>query len=153
MTKTQNYNSRFLLENDSHTGKFVEFLSGRNNQFLCDPRHWEREFLWKLNSRLVDFLRIAAAVYFTDSIRHRDRNHINYGCSRSLGIQIEVFDHDFWSSHEVMASLHGCLDFLSGDLWDISFISATSKFDLKLLPFSSDLKLITEEPIICLYSG
>jgi len=68
-------------------------------------------------------------------------------------MQIEVLDHDFWSSQEVMDSLHVCLDFLSGDQWDIRFSSAPSQFDLGFLPFSSDWKPLTDKPIICLYSG
>ncbi len=153
MTETQSYQFKFLLEGESCNENSIEFLSGRSNQFLCDPRHWEKIFLWKLTPRLVDLLRIAVAVYFTDRISHRDRNHINYGWSRSLRMQIEILDHDFWSSQEVMDSLHSCLDFLSGDQWDICFSSASSQFDLGLLPFRSDLKPITEKPIICLYSG
>lgn len=153
MTETQSYQFKFLLGDESGNNCNKAIMSGRQNQFLCDPRHWARTFPGKLTPRLVDLLRIAAAVYVTDRISRRDRLHADFGWSRSLKMQIEVLDFEFWSSQETMGSLHRCLDFLSGDQWDISFSPTSSPFDSGLLPFSSDWKPLTENPVICMYSG
>lgn len=45
-------------------------------------------------------------------------------------MDVEVFDIDFWHRAEVSDCLHRCLDFLSGDSWDIHFTKAPLRIDL-----------------------
>lgn len=153
MIDNNSYQFKLLLEDESSKENSREFLSGRMNQFLCTVGKWDKTFQLKLTPRFLDLLRIAAAIYVTDRINPRDHVHADFGWSRSPRIQIKVFDFEFWSSQEVMDSLHCCLDFLSGDQWDISFLPASLEFDSGFLPFSRNWRPLKGNPVICLYSG
>ena len=120
---------------------------------MCDPRHWARLFPRRLSARLVDLLRIATAIYVVDRISPRDRTHNDYGWHRSLSMDVEVFDIDFWHRGEVSDCLRRCIDFLSGDSWDVHFTRAPLTFDPELLPFNPGWKPRSDEPTVCLFSG
>ncbi len=152
MAADYGYQFGFALEDDSCSDGYRELMSGRMNHFVCDPRQWAEWLPGKLTPRLVDLLRIASAVYVADRISRRDRAHADSGWSRLLRMRIEVLDCEFWSSQEVRNSVRGCLEFLSGDQWEISFLPASSQFALGQLPFRS-WKPLGENPVICLYSG
>ena len=152
MTADYGTQFRFVLEGNSDGDGCRTLMSGRTNHFGCNLRQWAQLFPGKLTPRLVDLLRIATAVYVADRISRRDRTHADSGWSRLLRMRIEVFDCEFWSSQEARVSLQGCLEFLSGDRWDISFLPASAPFVLGQLPFRS-WKPLSENPVICLYSG
>lgn len=151
VTANKVFKTKFCFEN-GFTEKH-EICSGRDAHFVCDARHWTIPFPTKLTPRIADLLSIANAVYFVDRVSRRDRQHVDYGWSRSLKLSVEVFDHSFWSSAEVSDCLHSCLEFLSGDEWNIRFLKNAHSFELSCIPFSADWKPISENPTICLYSG
>jgi len=129
------------------------FISGRQHDFCCDPRHWARLFAGKVTPRLVDLLRIGTAVYVADRISQRDRRHADHGGARKLSLGIEVFEHGFWSRAEVSDCLHSCLEFLTGDMWDIRFEKACDAYSPDLLPFDPCRRPYSGPVVVCLYSG
>jgi len=129
------------------------FISGRQHDFCCDPRHWARLFAGKVTPRLVDLLRIGTAVYVADRISQRDRRHVNYGGARKLSLDIEVFEDGFWSRAEVSDCLHSCLEFLTGDMWDVRFEKACDAYSPDLLPFDPCRRPYSGRVVVCLYSG
>jgi hypothetical protein len=154
MRDSENYQFCAHLNGSEPNGPCdVNLVSGRRNHFVCDPRHWASLFPGRLSARLVDLLRIATAIYVVDRISPRDRMHNDYGWHRSLSMNIEVFDIDFWRRPETRDCLHRCIDFLSGDSWDIRSVRAPLSFDPGLLPFDSTWKPRSDRPIICLFSG
>jgi hypothetical protein len=154
MRDSENYQFCAHLNGSEPNGPWhVDLVSGRKNQFVCDPRHWASLFPGRLSARLVDLLRIATAIYVADRISPRDRTHIDYGWHRSLSMDIEVFDIDFWRREETSDYLHRCIDFLSGDSWDIRLVKAPLSFDPGLLPFDTRWKPRSDKPIVCLFSG
>jgi 7-cyano-7-deazaguanine synthase in queuosine biosynthesis len=154
MRDSENYQFCAHLNRSEPNGPCdVNLVSGRRNHFVCDPRHWAGLFPGRLSARLVDLLRIATATYVVDRISPRDRTHNDYGWHRSLSMDIEVFDIDFWQRAETCDCLHRCIDFLSGDSWDIRFVRAPLSFDPGLLPFNPTWKPRSDKPIICLFSG
>jgi 7-cyano-7-deazaguanine synthase in queuosine biosynthesis len=131
----------------------LSLLSGRRNHFLCDPRRWASLFPGRLTARLVDLLRIATAIYVADRISPRDRARSDCGWHRSLSLEVEVFDVEFWRRGETSDCLHRCVDFLSGDSWDIGFVKCAHPFDPQTLPFNAKWKPRSDNPIVCLFSG
>lgn len=69
------------------------------------------------DSKLYDLLLLAAAVEYCDKYRRRPKS----GWGRKLCLRLPVHDFDAWNKREVRDSLLSCLNFLTGDVWEISF--------------------------------
>lgn len=68
---------------------------------------------------VFDMLVVAAAVEFCDRLQRRP----TIGWSRDIHLEIPVHEKSLWESHEVKASLISALSFLTGDRWNLSFVS------------------------------
>lgn len=75
------------------------------------------------NTRLLDLLRIASAVFFTDRIVVRDRRSGPSAWPRTIALALEVTDPHFWSDRAISQRLHDVLRFVSGDDWAIHFLA------------------------------
>ena len=108
------------------------------------------DFFWSVpSSRQIDLLRIAMAVYVIDRLVRRKKN-AGHRWPRCLQAQIGVLEPNFWNSDEIREALGDCLDFVSGDSWDVSFNANSTPIEVdqqRLLPLSDD------PPLLCLYSG
>lgn len=71
-------------------------------------------------NRGLDLARIAAGIYAIDRITKRDFRGNELG-SRSLAVEFEVHEPDFWRQPEVCSLLTELVEFLSGDSWHITF--------------------------------
>ncbi len=69
------------------------------------------------NSKLYDLLLLAAAVEYCDKVRIRYKS----GWGRKINLRLPVHDLYDWNQREVSDALLDCLNFLTGDIWNISF--------------------------------
>lgn len=105
-------------------------------------------FLAKWKPVVFDALLVIAAVEFCDKLKRRPK----LGWGRSFELKIPVHDPDLWKSDAVHCALIDALEFLTGDMWDISFVRRrkavevpqdTLTFEmsgkLAVLPFSEGL--------------
>jgi 7-cyano-7-deazaguanine synthase in queuosine biosynthesis len=105
-------------------------------------------FLAKWDPTVFDVLLVAAGVEFCDKIKRRPR----LGWGRAFELRVPVSDPDRWRSPKVYGALTNALQFLTGDVWDISFVKRrrlpeapqetlqlSPTGDLALLPFSEGL--------------
>src|SRR5262245_33590898 len=90
-----------------------------------------------LPARLVDFLRIASSVDVVDRLVKRHTRGGARKASRTIGLKVEVLDAGFWKRGEVRDTIHEVVDFVSGDFWEIEFVSDTqdSAWPQRFLPF------------------
>lgn len=115
--------------------------------FRIDIDAINRFCLTDLPRRLLDFLRLASAVYVVDRlVKRRSRKP-----ARKIGLKVEVFDREFWDSGGVRATIEETVNFLGGDFWDIEFLKDTGPYwrKLQLLP-NHDAR---QSPLVALYSG
>jgi queuosine biosynthesis protein QueC len=97
----------------------TSLTSGR--EFRFDIDEYTRYFSMPVPPRLIDLLRIAAAIYFSDRlVRRKQRNQRRYW-SRSLVLKVGVIDPDFWNNAEIQALLVDVIEFLSDDTWNFTF--------------------------------
>lgn len=83
----------------------------------------ESYFLLDWDERIYDALLVAAAVEFCDRSRHRP-----ISCwGRSIDLRIAVHDVGHWQGQAVHQSLCDALNFLTGDIWRISFTARRKK--------------------------
>lgn len=68
---------------------------------------------------VFDMLVVAAAVEFCDRLQRRP----TIGWSRDIHLEIPVHEKSLWESDSVKTSLISALGFLTGDRWNISFVS------------------------------
>lgn len=68
---------------------------------------------------VFDMLVVAAAVEFCDRLQRRP----TIGWSRDIHLEIPVHDKTLWESRDVKESLVSALSFLTGDRWNLSFVS------------------------------
>ncbi len=105
-------------------------------------------FLAKWEPLVFDGLLIAAAVEFCDKVKRR--SGLSWG--RTFELKVPVSDPERWKSPNVHAALIDAVQFLTGDIWDISFVKRrkaletpqeTLQFfvsgELAVLPFSEGL--------------
>lgn len=93
-------------------------------------------------TRAWDFLSIALAVFGAD--RFIPRRNSPDGWTRTIALDVEVFEPDPWSAHAV--HLAEALRFLSGDIWYLNFRSG----GLQPPTFASKS---TDRDCACLFSG
>lgn len=88
-------------------------------QFIQDPFF---DSLSRLPGiRGLDLARIAAGIYAIDRITKRDFRSNDLG-TRSLAVEFEVQEPEFWRLSDVNALLTELLEFLSGDTWRLTFV-------------------------------
>ncbi len=105
-------------------------------------------FLAKWDPIVFDALLVAAGVEFCDKVKRRPR--LSWG--RAFDLRVPVSDPDRWRSPKVSDALTDAVQFLTGDVWDISFVKRrrlpdapqemlqlSAGGDLALLPFSEGL--------------
>jgi hypothetical protein len=68
----------------------------------------------------VEFLRLAVLAYLVDRTAERPTR----GWARELELAVPVFDVDRWEA--VRERVNAMLEFLTGDVWDVSFVKARS---------------------------
>ena len=147
--------NRFALEiRDSRWSEARGFSHGYGCDFLCH----ERAVLENVPSapcrRLLDLLRIASAVFFTDRMIPRDRRGGPNSWSRAISLALQVEDMEFWSDPTTNQWLHEALQFVSGDNWAIRF-SPRITGRTTGIPWQQSLasRLFPDSPRLCLYSG
>ncbi|MBI3411337.1 MAG: 7-cyano-7-deazaguanine synthase [Planctomycetes bacterium] len=111
-------------------------------------------FLAPLPPLLVDLLHIGMSVYVVDRLAKRKQRLHGRAWPRSIPAVIKVFNSDFWNQHPVHEALTLCLEFVSGDNWELRFVDDPTEqyFAEQRLPgvpppFDND------PPLICLNSG
>jgi 7-cyano-7-deazaguanine synthase in queuosine biosynthesis len=105
-------------------------------------------FLAEWDPIVLDALLVAAGVEFCDKVKRRPR----LGWGRAFELRVPVSDPDRWRSPTISDALSDALEFLTGDVWDISFVkrrgapNAPQEMlrlslagNLALLPFSEGL--------------
>jgi 7-cyano-7-deazaguanine synthase in queuosine biosynthesis len=105
-------------------------------------------FLIKWDPIVLDALLVAAGVEFCDKIKRRPR----LGWGRSFELRVPVSDPDRWRSPAVHDALIDAVQFLTGDVWDFTFVKRRKALEtpqetlqlsldgeLAILPFSEGL--------------
>jgi 7-cyano-7-deazaguanine synthase in queuosine biosynthesis len=131
-----------------HEESQSELVAGRD--FHLDEAALNDYFWASPPTRLVDLLRIAMSSYVIDRLVRRRRG-LSGKWPRLLTASVEVQEPDFWNSVEVRGALTQCLDFVSGDFWEWTFMPEKEKRSLvwrTCLPFCD-----REHPIVYLHSG
>ena len=107
-------------------------------------------FLAKWEPLVFDALLVAAGVEFCDKVKRRPK----LGWGRRLELRVPVSDPDRWKSPKVHYALIDAVQFLTGDVWDITFVKRRKVLEtpqetlqlslsgeLAVLPFSEGLDL------------
>lgn len=97
----------------------TSLTSGQEFRFNIDE--YVRYFSKPISPRLIDLLRIAAAIYFTDRLVRRKRRNQQRYWSRSLILKVGVIDPDFWNRESIKEQLVDAIEFLSDDSWTFTF--------------------------------
>jgi 7-cyano-7-deazaguanine synthase in queuosine biosynthesis len=153
MTKDEN-------NDDALPGERVDVIehgsSARDGRLTCEiGKHIILEtgslasyFLAKWEPIIFDALLVAAGVEFCDRVKRRPK----LGWGRAFELRVPVSEPDRWKSPKVHDALIGAVQFLTGDIWDISFVKRRKVLDtpqetlqfslsgeLAVLPFSEGL--------------
>jgi 7-cyano-7-deazaguanine synthase in queuosine biosynthesis len=105
-------------------------------------------FLTKWEPIIFDALLVAAGVEFCDKVKRRPK----LGWGRTFELRVPVSDPERWKSPEVHKALTDAVQFLTGDVWDLTFVKRRKVLetpqetlqlslngDLAILPFSEGL--------------
>jgi hypothetical protein len=130
------------------TGSSFELTASKHFRF--DIAQFENFFQRPLPSRLLDFLRIASAVYAVDRLVRRRRLDHRRFWSRSLKLNIGVVDPEFWSQPDTHELLTETLEFLSDDTWILTFKKDDRRAQREI---QRPLFDISADNLYCLYSG
>ena len=123
------------------SGKHFHFgLSAVGSQFWANPP-----------PRLLDLLRVATSIYVVDRLAKRKRRCQQCRWFRSLKVSVAVSQPDFWQSQDVLGTLMECLDFLSEDNWELTFVKDDPPPVERFLP--GENPFLTNPPLVCLNSG
>jgi len=76
-------------------------------------------FFAKWHPIVFDALLVAAAVEFCDRVKLRPKR----GWGRAIELRLPVHDVDCWRRIEVQSALREALEFLTGDQWEIRFVT------------------------------
>jgi 7-cyano-7-deazaguanine synthase in queuosine biosynthesis len=126
----------------------TELRLGRDFRFDFESVH--SFCLEELPARLVDFLRIATAIYVVDRLARRRTAQGTKRPSRTIGMQVEILAADFWCDPRVRDAVHETVEFVSGDFWNVEFVADKARYTrhCRFLPDQEN-----ESPLVCLYSG
>lgn len=116
---------------------------GENLKF--DTAGLEAYCLANWDSRVYDAFVLAAAVQFCDHSKARPKT----GWGRDITLRIPVHEPAHWNSSEVTDRLHEALSFLTGDRWDVRFVSRNSPAEQ---PRQANLNMPDGSRIILPYS-
>lgn len=75
----------------------------------------------RVGGRSIDLICIAAGAYAIDRIFKRARTKQNHAGVRCFPVCFHVADLDYWAQTEVVNQVSDILNFLTGDLWLVSF--------------------------------
>ena len=149
------HSSSFSVEiRDSRWSEAKVFCSGFGRDFKCQERALLENVPCPPAPRLLDLLRIASTVFFTDRIVKRDRRNGPSSWPRTISLTLEVADPNFWSDRNITQQLSEVLQFVSGDRWTIRFSRPASEHALGIewqRPLASTF--FPSNPRLCLYSG
>jgi hypothetical protein len=87
-------------------------------EIVVDPLVLSDYCFRPLSRRVDDLLHVAAAVGYADRLVRRQPSH---GWRRRVALRVAVHEPDFWKQPGIVASLVGCLDLVTGDIWSIEF--------------------------------
>lgn len=111
--------------NPAKNGKFSEVflcqeVNGEKKKVQLNIMHFHSlyDFTKETSSLGFDFFLIAAIVYGTDDLLARKLYSYN-GWTREIDIEFPVNNIDYWQ--HAISSLKETLDFLTGDVWSITF--------------------------------
>jgi len=90
---------------------------GTNLVFSAEPL--ASYFFAEWEPIILDTLLLAAAVEFSDKTQRRPA----LGWGRDIALNLPVHDPAHWRSKAVQDSLHDALEFLTGDRWQVTFVS------------------------------
>ncbi len=148
------HSNRFSLEvRDSRWPEAKTFHFGYGCDFVCRERALLENVPTPPAGRLLDLLRIASAVFFTDRIIKRDRRGGSASWSRQISLALEVAEPDFWSDGLIVQQLYDVLKFVSGDDWTIRFSPPAVKSIGIEWQQPLHTKFFPSNPRLCLYSG
>lgn len=102
---------------------------------LCDG------LLSSLPIRERDLVRIASGVYFADRMIRRKH------ASRTVRLDVEVGDVDFWETARTRSLIENAVQSVSDDIWDLTLTAGKPSASESYLPFPHEGKRV------CLYSG
>src|SRR5436190_1605937 len=104
-----------------------EFVGVIDDDLHVDPSMLQKYCFASPSSAAVDFVTVLAAVRFAD--RAVKRRH-SVAWARRIQLSIPVSDTRRWSSSRVLSRLHDCLNYLTGDIWQLEFSKrrSVSKF-------------------------
>jgi 7-cyano-7-deazaguanine synthase in queuosine biosynthesis len=143
---------KYRVSFGSGDGEPQERVAGRD--FRLDHRCLAEFFMAKPPPLLDDLLRIAASVYVVDRLAKRRLQEDGRSWPRRLRMSVEVLEPDFWSGSQIAPLLAECLEFVSGDCWEITFAKAPPAPDAHepaYFPFTDPF--VAHQPFVCLYSG
>lgn len=111
------YTVEVVEANTPTHGHGIRCEIGRHLNF--DTAGLEAYCLADWDPRVYDAFVVAAAIQFCD--HRKARRSTDWG--RDFSLRIPVHDPDHWRSIPVSATLHDALTFLTGDRWNIEFLS------------------------------
>jgi 7-cyano-7-deazaguanine synthase in queuosine biosynthesis len=145
---------------DALPGECVDIVerggSAREGRLTCEiGEHIKFEtdslasyFLAKWEPVVFDALLVAAGVEFCDKVKRRPK----FGWGRSFDLRVPVSDPERWKAPKVHDALIDAVQFLTGDIWEITFVKRRKALetppeplqlslsgDLAVLPFSEGL--------------
>src|SRR5262245_9148658 len=137
---------------DGAKGLPLELHAGRH--FRLNRSSISDFFLASLPPWLVDLLRIGMSVYVVDRLAKRKQPSQRRAWPRSIRAVIKVFNSEFWNQGPVYEALTHCLEFVSGDSWELRFAADPTEryFAEQRLPGISP-PFDNEPPLVCLNSG
>jgi 7-cyano-7-deazaguanine synthase in queuosine biosynthesis len=119
---------------------------GKN--ILLETNSLASYFLAKWEPIVFDALLVAAGIEFCDKVKRRPK----LGWGRIFELRVPVSDPDRWKSSSIYDALIDAVQFLTGDVWEITFVKRrkaletpqetlqlTLNGDLAVLPFSDGL--------------
>lgn len=87
-------------------------------------KKWKKISNNKIDSKYEDFLIIAMSVYILD--KKLSRKNSFDGWTREISVEIPVLNYEKWNL--IRDKLNKTLNFLTGDLWSVSFINTNERY-------------------------
>jgi len=128
-----------------------ELVAGRH--FHLGLGAFGRLFWANPSRRLLDLLRIAMSVYVVDRLVRRRQQAQQGRWFRSLKLSVEVQEPDFWQNGDVLGTLTECLEFLSEDGWDVTFLKDERDPPPRERFLPGENPFVANPPLVCLSSG
>lgn len=124
------------------------YLFENNGTRLCqlDMQFSKLASLSQSNPRATDFLLLASAVYSLDKLALRKKAEDCW--TREFSLLLPVSDVAAWNA--VKGELDNCLSFLTGDLWDVNFVT---QITAPIRQVQRTLALQPTGDAVCLFSG